>query len=572
MDIQKCDLCRLCLESINGFDEILLNNSPSLINSIFLITGLEVVSDPVQCEYLCSRCCSLLEQSVEFRKTCINNDSIFREMTTGLNHGEDCKSEFEKPLDQYIKQEAVDLGEASSEINDALQNNYALPHEIIQPSVQRDQMKTKTPNLNSKSCKSELEKPVVEYIKLEPIDLAEPPDEAYEELESNHTLPNEVVKPFVERKRNPNKNVDGVAKPSKSKRVYRRIQCQQCGKMIVNFHLKGHMETHNPNRRTWCCPHCPKKYNHTKDLKIHIDAHHPGKTMAEDLNPEDNQEIQNPKREKKVCPYCPKECVLSRDLNRHINVHHTHQIRYTCKECGKSYLTQSSLNVHYTAVHSGEKRYACSICGEKFKRSSVRLFHQRTVHSTVRPFACAYCDKSFKSKAHLTYHTSTHTRKKSRAGVESTAQGQGESGESNDTEFHNPEKKGSRKVQCQECDTMVAPKHLKEHQKIHNPNKPRCDNEIQFPCKQCGKSYTSQHSLNVHCSAMHSGEKKYACTVCGGRFAKASILSYHQRKVHSTFRPFACEHCEKAFLTKNELSSHTCIHVKKNPEEEATAI
>ncbi|XP_065081857.1 zinc finger protein 62 homolog [Ochlerotatus camptorhynchus] len=324
MEIQNSDVCRLCLGSINLCDETLLNINHHLIKSIFHITGLEVVSDPNQWEYICSRCKSLLEQCVEFRTTCINNDVVFRKMLTSSNHVEDSKAEQQTPVVEFVKLEP---------------ENHVASY--------------------------------VDETELDPVDSGKHADDVNGALENNHKLPQNVDELPVTRKRKSKTNNDDGTNPPKLKKKYqrsrkdaRKVQCQQCGNMVAHYNLKSHQEIHNPNRRKLCCPHCPKEYTQTKQLK------------------------------------------------QHINAIHTHEIQYTCDQCGKSYLRRNSLNEHYMASHTGEKRYACMICGERFARAGLRTHHQRKVHSTARPFACEYCDKAFKFKSDLTIHTRTHTGEK----------------------------------------------------------------------------------------------------------------------------------------------------------------
>lgn len=318
MEVQNSDVCRLCLGSINPCDEIKLNNNQHLIKSIFLITGLEVVSDSEQCEYLCSQCLSSLEQCVVFRNTCIDNDGVFREMKISLNYVEDCKPEILEHLDMKLD----------------LETN-------------------------------------VENTGPDPIDTTEPMDDVDGAFENKPMVPDEEVqpcpKPPAKRKRiAKKKSNDGTDCPELKKRYRdsRKVQCPQCGSMVVHYNLKKHQEIHNPNRRKLRCPHCPKEYAYTSHLKLHISANH------------------------------------------------THELEYTCDRCGKLYQNRNSLNEHYRAAHSDERRYACTVCGERFATASSRSYHQLKMHSTARPFACEYCDKTFKFKCDFVVHTRIHTGEK----------------------------------------------------------------------------------------------------------------------------------------------------------------
>lgn len=264
--------------------------------------SFQVVSDPNQFEYLCSQCQSKLVQCVEFRTACIDNDVVYRKLLTSSNHVEDCKIE---PVVEFVKLEPedhvesyvheteldpVDSGKQAEDVDGALENKHKLSQEVDEPPIE-GKRKSKTINEDS----SELPKPKKKYQK---------------------------SRKDVEGKRKSKTiNEDGTELPKpkkkyqKSRKDARKVQCQQCGNMVAHYNLKSHQEIHNPNRRKLCCPHCPKEYVQTKQLK------------------------------------------------QHINATHTHEVQYTCDQCGKSYLRRNSLKEHYVASHIGEKRLNCTSIG-----------------------------------------------------------------------------------------------------------------------------------------------------------------------------------------------------------------
>lgn len=366
MDVQKCDVCRLCLGSMNGCDEILLNNNAYLINSIFLITGLEVVSDPGQCEYVCNQCLSVLEQCVEFRETCISNDGVFREMGTSLTNIEDCEFEFEELIAPHIKPEPIYLEEAVDHVGEELGTNHMV-YEVDEPSDKRKRL-------------------------------------SKEEKDDNEWLP----KAKRVRKKYPCKNCGQRFITAKKRLNHQRsahsttrsFACELCGSLFkTRMELSSHIRLHTQNNQKAVGDTSPqKKWKSNKnndngtELRLPRDANDTFDDipkikceqcgiMMRHYNVKKHQQTHDPDRERFGCPHCPKEYLEVIQLKRHINAKHTRESQFKCVECGKIYVSRYSLNEHYSAMHRGEKRYPCPDCDEKFTRASLRSNHRRTVHA-----------------------------------------------------------------------------------------------------------------------------------------------------------------------------------------------
>lgn len=304
MDGQKCDLCRLCLGSIDGCDEILLNDDHDLIKSILTITGVQVASDPGQREHLCSQCHLFLQQCVEFRMICVNNDGVFREMMSSSNHVEDGESEPKNPA--------------------------------------------------------------VEYIKHEPIELEEPFHDASEALESNHELQHEVVEP-AEWEQKSERESDAVAELTKAKKLYSRkiSQCQQCGKLVEHCKMDEHREIHDPNRRKLSCPYCSKAYVKRQNLQDHIHANHTqgvqygcdecGKSYTTRHSFVEHQLVVHSGEKRYACAVCGEKFARGSTRSYHQRTAHSTLRPFACELCEKTFKTKSHLTDH-VRYHMGHRK------------------------------------------------------------------------------------------------------------------------------------------------------------------------------------------------------------------------
>lgn len=87
--------------------------------------------------------------------------------------------------------------------------------------------------------------------------------------------------------------------------------------------------------------------------------------------------------------------------------------------------------------------------------------------------------------------------------------------------------------------------------------------EKQFICGFCGKSFTGQRYLQAH-QRVHTGEKPYSCSHCGKRFGQASYLRKHQT-IHTGVKPYGCPLCGKRFADSSNLIRHKGVHTGERP-------
>lgn len=112
---------------------------------------------------------------------------------------------------------------------------------------------------------------------------------------------------------------------------------------------------------------------------------------------------------------------------------------------------------------------------------------------------------------------------------------------------------GARPYKCPHCPKDFASKYtLTAHMKIHY------DRKRPFECKECGKSFFSNQNLTQHVRT-HTGVKEYECEECNKKFGSQHNLEVH-KIVHTGHKPFICRTCGKAFARRAEIKDHERTH------------
>ena len=132
--------------------------------------------------------------------------------------------------------------------------------------------------------------------------------------------------------------------------------------------------------------------------------------------------------------------------------------------------------------------------------SSLKGHFYRTHYQRKVNFQCLTCSKVFINQSDLVKHSQAHEKDSS-----------------------------SFKCNIGDCGKEFKyKKNLNVHIKKHN-------NPLPFLCSHCGKTLSSQHTLDDHISKVHEGIKSvFMCKFCSKCFNVKSNLSRHMRTCHSS--------------------------------------
>ena len=159
--------------------------------------------------------------------------------------------------------------------------------------------------------------------------------------------------------------------------------------------------------------------------------------------------------------------------------------------------------VPFITTHTGKSFRLCTICNKAFP-TRVALRDHLFRHCQKNPARCVMCDKVF-SESYLKVHLNAHMGK-----------------------------------------TVPKKKRRKKETKESPP--------IQL-CSQCGKSFESARSMQIHRQHVH--EVPFKCSLCKERFTSQDLFAEHLC-AHSGMEQ--CDLCEKAFATVKVLRQHIFLH------------
>lgn len=228
---------------------------------------------------------------------------------------------------------------------------------------------------------------------------------------------------------------------------------------------------------------------------------------------------------KYACSVCPRSFTRIFGLKAHMEKH-SYALRHLCPKCGKGFHTSSGLKQHLVS-HKDMGQFKCGFCNKIYKSRQSLREHFRVAHSSNRnQFVCTLCGKSFTAKSTLLTHVKNHN--------------------------------GVRLFACSECPkTYTRATYLRQHKLVHTGQpKPR-----PHVCNQdnCGRRYTTKHSLQVHIAHAHSSEKPYKCEMCSKCFVTLSGLKGHTES-HETKKEVTCDACGKQLANKRQLQKHLRSH------------
>lgn len=206
-----------------------------------------------------------------------------------------------------------------------------------------------------------------------------------------------------------------------------------------------------------------------------------------------------------------------------------------------------TISIHLKTDHN-ERVYVCSICGLDFRKRNPYNDHMDE-HMAATAAGTYECDVCQES-----FSDSRQFRLHKKTHTASIkiwpckACGKKYSSK-NLLDEHMNMHTGARPYKCPHCPKDFASKYtFTAHTKIH------FDRKRPFGCKECGKTFFSNQNLTQHVRT-HTGVKEYECEVCGKKFGSQHNLEVH-KIVHTGHKPFICRTCGKAFARRAEIKDH----------------
>uniref|UniRef100_A0A182X061 Protein krueppel n=1 Tax=Anopheles quadriannulatus TaxID=34691 RepID=A0A182X061_ANOQN len=320
--------------------------------------------------------------------------------------------------------------------------------------------------------------------------------------------------------------------------------CTICG--VARTDMAAHMRWHN-NERPYQCPHCPKIFLNSSNLKNHINLHTREKLYK--------------------CDLCDKEFASTTGRSKHREIHATERV-HLCTVCGKRFKYRASLARH-KLIHFEEPKQKCSVCDMMFL-TKTRLTKHFMVHMNVKPFSCEVCGKAFNRKDNLKTHMKTHAAQRKRekkqepAGLVVPQQQQTNKRNAKRMALH-----GSPLISLK-IEPIEGSMHLHgddvdepEEESWETKPSPLVDDYPEGPATDDGYIYevleTESESENAaDCSTKPKPQRKRRsfCTICGKYL---NNLAEH-RRMHLNIRTQQCPYCEKTFVHRTNLITHLNIH------------
>lgn len=228
--------------------------------------------------------------------------------------------------------------------------------------------------------------------------------------------------------------------------------------------------------------------------------------------------------------------------------------KFQCLLCEPASLViydPKTISIHLKTDHN-ERVYVCSICGLDFRKRNPYNDHMDE-HMAATAEGTYECEVCKESFADSRqFRIHKKTHTASVKIWPCKACGKKYSSK-NLLDEHMNMHTGERPYKCPHCPKDFASKYtLTAHMKIHY------DRKRPFECKECGKSFFSNQNLTQHVRT-HTGVKEYECEVCNKKFGSQHNLEVH-KIVHTGHKPFICRTCGKAFARRAEIKDHERTH------------
>ena len=232
------------------------------------------------------------------------------------------------------------------------------------------------------------------------------------------------------------------------------------------------------------------------------------------------------------------------------------QRNYKCDSCGKSFTHSGYLENHINMVHEGQKDYNCEPCGKSFSQVGSLKRHIYNCVSVKNKWQMAVrVHEELKSK---TCEKESNT---SNAGLiriikeANITNFEPPVNISNNENVH--EVKMARKVLCKFCNEMIVESNFNQHVNANHYSNIK-NQEILPKAKTSEENPVSEimalfNQRLVESKPVHEGKKAVSCIYCGKVYTSSHSLTSHVKSEHYKF---SCKDCDKSFATQHFLNVH----------------
>lgn len=314
--------------------------------------------------------------------------------------------------------------------------------------------------------------------------------------------------------------------------------CQHCGVAFTREKaLESHTKIHTNQEPTFDCEVCGDSFFDSSSLEEHLELRHdfssrirrtggkstPGKTLAlrgqvletmdyddsnSEYDPDDKNNDESTAEEEEdnghSCDKCHMSFKNTESLKRHIK---THFIK-------AEVLSEDDVLVRMETTDGAS--LGCNVCGESFTEALDLLAHAE-IHARFQPFKCQLCGDTFFEENKIKIHLMDNHHEEL---TESSCRLCGK--------------------QCRDQRSLI--KHSWEHSREKN-----------HPCSKCGKTFHNKARLKRHISSHRN--KSVMCEICHEEFPDGRQLMNH-RHSHTKANQFPCHECGKTFGSRSSQQIH----------------
>lgn len=319
-----------------------------------------------------------------------------------------------------------------------------------------------------------------------------------------------------------------ATKADKKQHVCKYLQCDEknficrfCGKERSKATFSNHVH------EAVECQYCGKKILNPRNMKLHIQKKHKGESY---IPPKErsSQDLENYLKQKVIEEaeiYAKREKIKQDEYLIRIKQlrekYSKRNVRYQCDLCGSCYSSHKTLEYHMN-MHLNIPYLICENCGIQLFSPSGAKKHscnkkEGSVHRTINSRYCRYCNVQFSSSIEKKNHKCEYQIDK-------------------------------RNKVCRVCRKVIPKSSFNHHLETHSEDLVACD--------VCSRVFSNKRCLKVH-MLTHKEDKPYHCDQCTETFISKRCLEYHKRfhgeKLEKTFK---CEYCFTTLCSEFSLKNH----------------